>query len=101
MYQLRETLFDKLDSFNIQYTDDQKLFNNLAVFDFDSISIPEKFFKNPETTTWIGKHFPISISIFSNLISEPNFLRKSNPRDLVESFLDAVEGLVTQSRAQM
>ena len=34
VYQLRETLFDKLDSFDIQYTDDQKLYTNLAVFDF-------------------------------------------------------------------
>ena len=37
VYQLRETLFDKLDSFDIQYTDDQKLFNNLVVFDFESV----------------------------------------------------------------
>ena len=41
VYQLRETLFDKLDSFGIQYTDEQKLFTNLAVFDFESICIPE------------------------------------------------------------
>ena len=33
VYQLRETLFDKLDSFDIQYTNDQSLFTNLAVFD--------------------------------------------------------------------
>ena len=45
VYQLRETLFDKLDSFEIQYTDDQKLFTKLAVFDFESICIPEKKFK--------------------------------------------------------
>ena len=42
VYQLRETLFDKLDSFGIQYKDDQKLFTNLAVFDFESICIPEE-----------------------------------------------------------
>ena len=45
VYQLRETLFDKLDSFGIQYTDDQKLFTNLAVFDFESICIPEEIKK--------------------------------------------------------
>ena len=101
MYQLRKTLFDKLDSFNIQYTDDQKLFNNLAVFDFESICIPEEKFKNKETTTWIGKHVPISVSISSNLIAMPIFLCNSNPRDLVESFIDAVEGLATQSKAPM
>ena len=101
VYQLRETHFDKLDSFNIQYTDDQKLFTNLAVFDFESICIPEEKFKNTETTTWIGKHVPISVSISSNLIAKPIFLCNSNPRDLVESFIDAVEGLATQSKAQM
>ena len=31
----------------------------------------------------------------------PKFLCNSNPRDLVESFIDAVEGLATQSKAQM
>ena len=51
VYQLCETLFDKLDSLNIQYTEDQKLFNNLAVFDFASICIPEQKFKHTKTTT--------------------------------------------------
>ena len=101
VYQLRETLFDKLDSFDIQYTDDQTFFTNLAVFDFESICIPEEKFKNTETTTWIGKHVLISVSISSNLIAEPIFLCNSNPRDLVEWFIDAVERLATQSKAQM
>ena len=101
MYQLRETLFDKLDSFDIQYTDDQKLFNNLAVFNFEPICIPEENFKNTETATWIGKHVPMSVSISSNLIAKPIFLCSSDPRDLVESFIDAVEGLATKSKAQM
>ena len=101
VYQLRETLFDKLHSFDIQYTDDQKLFNNLDLFDFESICIPEEKFKNTQTTTWIGKHVPISVSISSNLIAEPLFLCNSNPRVLVESFIDAVESLATQSKAQM
>ena len=101
VYQLRETLFDKLDSFGIQNTDDQKLFTNLAVFDFESIFLPEEKFNNTKTTTWIGKHVPISVSISSNLIAQPIFFCNSNPRDLVESFIDAVEGLPTQSKAQM
>ena len=101
VYKLRETLFDKLDSFDIQYKDDQRLFTNLAVFDFEPICIPEEKFKNTETTTWIGKHIPISVSISSNLITKPIFFCNSNPRDLVESLIDAVEGLATQSKAQM
>ena len=100
VYQLRETLFDKLDSSDIQYTDDQKLFTTLAVFDFESICIPEEKFKNTETTTWIGKRVSISVSISSNLIAQPIFLCNCNPRDLVESFIDAVEGLATQGKAQ-
>ena len=35
VYQIRETLFDKLDSFGIKYTSGQKLFKNLAIFDFE------------------------------------------------------------------
>ena len=82
-------------------TDKQKLFKNLAVLDFESICIPEEKIKNTETTTWIGKHVPISVSISSNLIAMPTFFCNSNPRDLVQSFIDAVEGLATQSKAQM
>ena len=101
VYQLRETLFDRLDSFDIQYTDDQKLFTNLAVFDFESICIPEEKFKNTKTSTWIGKHVPISVSTSSNLKIMPIFLCNFNSRDWVESFINAVEGLATQSKAQM
>ena len=101
VYQLQETLFDELDSFDIQYTDDQKPFINLAVFDFESICTPEETFKNTETTTWIGEYIPISVSISSNLIAKPIFPCNSNPRDFVESFIDAVEALATQSKAQM
>ena len=101
MYQLREKLFDKFDSFDIQHTDDQEFFSNLAVFDFESICIPEGKFKNTETTTWIAKHVPISVSISSNLIAKPIFLCNSNPRDLVESFIAAVEELATQIKTQM
>ena len=74
VYQLKETLFDKLDSFNIPYTDEQKLFKNVAIFDFESICVQEDDFKDTETTRWIGKHVPISVSISSNLLQEPIFI---------------------------
>ena len=60
-YQIRETLFDKLDSFGINYTSEQKLFKNLAIFDFESICVQEEIFRDTNTTTWIGKHIPISV----------------------------------------
>ena len=101
VYQLRETLFVKLDSFNIPYREDRKKFKNLAVFDFESFCVKEETYKETETTKWIGKHVPIPVSISSNLIPEPNFLCNSDPRHLVSSFVSALEGLATQSKAQM
>ena len=101
VHRLGKMLFDKLDSFDIQYTDDQKLFNNLANFGLESTCIPEENFKNTETTTWIGKHVPISVSISSNLITMPKLHCNSNPSVLVESFIDVVEGSATQSKVQM
>ena len=101
VYQLRGTLFEKLDSFNIPNREDQKMFKNLAVFDFSSVCVKEDTYKETETTKWIGKHVPISVSISSNLIAEPIFLCNSDPRHLVSSFISALEGLATQSKAQM
>ena len=47
VYQLRETLFDKLDSFDIQYIDDQNLFNNLALSTFNLSVYRKKNSKTP------------------------------------------------------
>ena len=33
VYELRETLFEKLEGFNLPVSEDNKLFNNLAIFD--------------------------------------------------------------------
>ena len=101
VYQLRETLFEKLDSFNIPYREDQILFKNLAIFDFESICVKAETYKETETTKWVGKHIPVSVSISSNLIPDPIFLCNSDPRHLVSSFVSTLEGLATQSKAQM
>ena len=98
---LKETLFDKLDSFNIPYTNEQQLFKNVAMFDFESICVREDGFEDTETTRCIGKHVPIFVSISSNLLQEPIFICDSNPRDLVSSFVKALENLEAQSKAQM
>ena len=95
VYQLRETLFEKSDSFKIPYREDQKLFINLAISGFESIFFKEETYKNTETTKWIGKHVPISVSILSNLIPEPIFLCNSDSRHTVYSIISALEGLTT------
>ena len=102
VYELRETLFQKLDAFNIPYKNEQKLFKNLAIFDFESICVKEEHaYKQTETTTWIEKHVLISVSISSNLIPEPIFFCNAEPHHLISSFITAFEGLATQSKAQM
>ena len=82
VYEVRETLFEKLEGFNLPVSEDNKLFNNLAIFDFESISVPTEELKETQTTTWIGKHVPVSVSISSNLIDEPIFLYNKDPQIL-------------------
>ena len=90
-----------MDSFNIPYREEQKLFKDLAVFDFEPICLKRETYKETETTKWIGKHVPVSVSISSNLIPEPIFLCNSDPQHLASSFISALEGLATQRKAQI
>ena len=76
-------------------------FKNLALFDFESICVHEESFKDTKTTTWIGKHVPISVSISTNLVEAPILLYNSDPHHLVSSFIGTLEGLASQSKAQM
>ena len=101
VYQIRETLFHKLDSFGIKYTSEQKLFKNLAIFDFESICVQEESFKDANTTTWIEKHVSISVSISAKLVEEPIFTFNSDPHHLVASFIGALENLAFQSKAKI
>ena len=101
VYQIRETLFEKMNSFGIKYTSQQNFLKNLAVLGFELIYIQEESLKDTKTTTWIGKHVPISVSIFSNLVEEPISLYKSDLQHLVLTFIGTLEGLAPQSKAQM
>ena len=101
LYQIRETLFNKLDSFGIKYMSEQKLLKKLAIFDFESICVQEESFRDTNTTTWIGKHFLISVSISLNLVEEPIFLCNSDPHHFVASFIGALESLASQSKANV
>ena len=101
VYQIRETLFDKLDSFGIKNTNDQNLFKNLAIFDFESICVQEETIRDTNTTTWIGKHVPKLVSISSNLVEEPVLLCNSDLHHIVASFIGALEILASQSKAKM
>ena len=101
VYQIRETLFDKLNSFGINYPSEQKLFTHLAIFDFESICVQKQTFRDTITTTWIGKHVSISVCNSSNLVEEPIFLPNSDPHHFVALFIGTLEGLASHSKAQM
>ena len=99
-YQIREALFDKLNSFGIKYTSAQKLFKKLAMFHFESICVQEETFRDTNTTTWIRKHVPISVSSSSNLVDEPIFVCNSDLHHLVASFIGAPEKFASRSKAK-
>ena len=94
-------MFDKLDGFGIWYEEDQKLFKYLAVFDFESICVSSIELKDTNINIWIGKHEPISVSISSNLLQEPNFLCNRDPKTMIVSFFEALEELASKSKAEM
>ena len=85
--------------FGIEYTNEQTLFKNLAIFDFESICVQEESFKDTNTTKWIGKHIPISVSISWILVKEPIFLCNTDRHHLVTFFIGALENLALQSKA--
>ena len=101
MYQLRELLFDKLNSFGFLYTDNQKRFKNMTSFNFESISVKDENLNFTNTTTWIGEHILILLSMSSFLVQETVFICHFNHHDMVSSFTDVPENLAMQSKAQM
>ena len=98
IYQLRETLFDKLRAFHIEVADGDTLFNNFAVFEFDSICVKNSKLVNTETTTWVGKHELISVSTTSNLLEEPIFICHTELYSIVSAFVNSVESLAEKNK---
>ena len=93
VYVPRETLFEKLEGFNLPVSQDNKLSNNLAVFNFELICVPTEELKETQTTTCIVKHVQFSVSISSNLIDEPTYLYNEDPQNLI---IDFVSNLATK-----
>ena len=100
-YQSKETVFEKLSKFEITVPEDFRLFENLAIFDLESICVTENSSESNNSTTWVGKHQPISVSISSNLFKNPIFSCDPQPIKVVTQFADALENLANESRDQM
>ena len=63
--------------------------------------MPTEELKETQTTTWIGKHVRISVSISSNLIDESIFLYTKDPQNLIIGFVTNLELLAEQSKLKM
>ena len=98
VYSLRETLFEKLDNFSIAYQEDDTLFKNLAVFDFEAICVHSVDINNT-ATSWFGTHVPVSIS--SNSLDEPVFLCENDPNLLIISFVAQLEILAAINKVDV
>ena len=82
----------------------QMIRNSLVIWLFSNLNLSvyrKTNSKTPRRQLGLVNIFQYQTQYLSNLIATPIFLCNSNPRDLVESFIDAVEGLATQSKAQM
>ena len=79
-------MFEKIEGIGLPASKDNKLFNSLAIFDFESICVLTEKLKETKTTTSIGKQVPISVSISSSLIVEPIFLYNKDPQNLIIDF---------------
>ena len=100
VYQTQETLFDELDSSENEYNFEQKLFKKLAIFEIESFCVQEESFRDTDTTKWIEKHIPISVSIFSNLVKAPVLFSNSDLHHLVTSFTGALGSIALQSKTK-
>ena len=80
VYQLKETVFERLEDIRILVDNEVRLFTNFVVFDFESITVADNTLKNSDSTTWIGRHVPISVSISYSFGSGVIFLCNSDPK---------------------
>ena len=100
-YQLSETIFERLEDVNIYVPQELRLFCNLIVFEFESITVPDNTLRNKELTSWIGKHVPISVSISSNLLSETIFICNEDPLELIRDFVSSLTNIAEKSSLLM
>ena len=99
LYQLKKTVFEKLT--NLEIPVQEFLYENLVVFDFESTNVSYSTLPNSDMTRYIEKHVPISVSIFSNLLSKTIFICNSDPRLLVSKFIEQLVILSRSSSQQL
>ena len=97
VYQLSETVFERLGDAKNNVPLDLRLFSRLIIFDFESITVPDNTIRNTELTPWIGKHVPINLSITSNQLTQPIFLCNEDPLQLIRNFVSSLTNIAEKS----
>ena len=64
VYELRELLFEKLGGFNFQVSEENRLFNYLALFVFEWTRLATEELNETRTIQWIGKHSCSNFSLY-------------------------------------
>ena len=101
VYQLKETVFNKLKAFDLGVSENKLLVTNFAVFDFESICVKSSTIAVAETTTWVCEHQSISVSITSSLLEAPKFVCDTELQSLVARFLTSMENLAEKHKLEM
>ena len=105
VYFIKKTIFDELEEIGIVVPPENRLFKHLAIFDFESICKPrdenDSTLRDTATTTWVGRHVPISVSISSNLLQGKIFLCDPDPSRLVRLFCEELKKLQERSATIM
>ena len=99
VYHVQETLFDKVEAFEIPYTEEQNLFESMASFVSTSIYRKDEDLNHTDKTIWIINYVPSSVFTSFNLLEDPILLSKVTPLGLVSSFIDSLEKLATETEA--
>ena len=63
-----------------------KLFKNLVIFDYKSITVQDNTLKDTEAFKGVGRQIPVSVSITSNLLEKPVFFCNEKPLTLIREF---------------
>ena len=101
VHQTGETLRDELRAFENEGVEGDTLFNSFTIFDFESVCVKICKLIDTETTTWVAKPEPISMSITSNLLDEPIFICNTEPHSLVSAFVNSLESLAEKNKLEM
>ena len=98
VYNLSQTMFEKLEELGIVVEQKDRLFSHFAIFDFETYCSREELLKPTNTMDYQGKHIPISVSVCNNFVStDPSFIHNADPQQLVTDFVNYLERLSEMS----